>query len=322
MLLQVEDLRSQFDLDEGVLPVVNGVSFAIDERETVGIVGESGCGKTIVALSILGLIPPPGRMVAGRIVWQGVDLADVDATAMRRIRGGEIGLVFQEPDSALNPVMSVGRQLVEVLQLHRPLTRHEADREAVRWLAETGIAEPESRFRAYPFELSGGMRQRVVIALAACAEPALLLADEPTTALDVTVQAEILELLTHLQDRHRMAILLISHDLGVVAQMASRVLVMYTGNIVESGPTAEVFAAPHHPYTQGLLASVPRLGAGRSAPLQGIPGAVPDLLDLPEGCTFHPRCALADSACRERFPDTVGTGMGREAACFKLEGTS
>ena len=210
MLLRVEDMYSRFELDEGVLPVVNGVSFAIDAGETVGIVGESGCGKTIVALSILGLIPPPGRVVSGRIEWRGEDLLAAPPERMRRVRGGEIGLVFQEPDAALNPVMSVGEQLVEVLRLHRPLNRQEAEQEAVRWLGETGIPEPESRFRSYPFELSGGMRQRAVIALAVCAEPALLLADEPTTALDVTVQKEIVQLLEHLQERHGMAILMIT----------------------------------------------------------------------------------------------------------------
>jgi oligopeptide/dipeptide ABC transporter ATP-binding protein len=322
MLLRVEDLYSRFELDEGVLPVVNGVSFTIDERETVGIVGESGCGKTIVALSILGLIPPPGRIVSGRIEWRGEDLRAAAPERMRRIRGGEIGLVFQEPDSALNPVISIGEQLVEVLRLHRPLSRREAEQEAVRWLGETGIPEPESRFRSYPFELSGGMRQRAVIALAVCAEPALLLADEPTTALDVTVQKEIVQLLEDLQERHGMAILMISHDLGVIAGMADRVMVMYTGKVLESGPVESVFRDPRHPYTQGLLASVPRLGAGRDEPLTGIPGAVPDLLELPSGCTFHPRCPLAVEQCRGEFPPVEPVGPGREAACYRLEETA
>jgi len=322
MLLRVKDLHSRFELDEGMLPVVNGVSFSIDERETVGIVGESGCGKTIVALSILGLIPPPGRVVSGRIEWRGEDLLAAPPKRMRRVRGGEIGLVFQEPDAALNPVMSVGEQLVEVLRLHRPLNRKEAEQEAVRWLGETGIPAPEARFGSYPFELSGGMRQRAVIALAVCAEPALLLADEPTTALDVTVQKEIVQLLEDLQERHGMAILMISHDLGVIAGMADRVMVMYTGRVIESGPVDAVFGDPRHPYTQGLLASVPRLGAGRDAPLTGIPGAVPDLLELPSGCTFHPRCPLAADECRGEVPLAEPVGPGREAACYRIGETA
>jgi peptide/nickel transport system ATP-binding protein/oligopeptide transport system ATP-binding protein len=319
MLLSVEDLHSRFDLHEGVLRVVDGVSFAVGERETVGIVGESGCGKTIVALSILGLVPPPGRVVSGRVSWRGEDLRAATAARMQQVRGGEIGLVFQEPDAALNPVIPVGRQLVEVLQAHRPLNRREAELEAIRWLGETGIPEPDARFRAYPFELSGGMRQRAVIALAVCTEPALLLADEPTTALDVTVQRDILDLLQRLQERHRMAMVMISHDLGVISRVADRVLVMYTGKVLEEGPVEEVFRDPRHPYTRGLIDSVPRLGAGRDAPLAGIPGAVPDLLDLPSGCTFHPRCSLAIEMCRERFPDDEHVGPGRRAACYRLE---
>ncbi|MFQ5889654.1 MAG: ABC transporter ATP-binding protein [Gemmatimonadota bacterium] len=317
MVLRVEDLATCFFLDEGELRAVDGVSFEIDEGETVALVGESGCGKTIVALSIIDLVPSPGRIVRGRVVFRRDDLRKVPAERLRQVRGGEIGMVFQEPGAALNPVFPIGRQIAEVLELHRGMTRQGAEREAVRVLGEVGIPEPEKRAKSYPFELSGGMRQRAVIAIATCTRPRLLIADEPTTALDVTVQAEILDLLRALRDRHRMATLLITHDLGVVADMAERVLVMYTGKLVETGHTAELFERPKHPYTEGLLDSVPRLGAGRDVPLLGIPGAVPDLLALPSGCTFHPRCRLADGECTSEFPALLEMGEGRRCACYK-----
>jgi len=321
VLLRVEDLATTFFLDEGELRAVDGVTFEIDEGETVALVGESGCGKTIVALSILDLVPSPGRIVGGRILFRGEDLRGVGPEALRRVRGGEVGLVFQEPGSALNPVFPVGRQIAEVLTLHRGMTRHEAEREAVRALGGVGIPDPEKRAGAYPFELSGGMRQRAVIAIATCTQPRLLIADEPTTALDVTVQAEILDLLRDLQDRYGMATLLITHDLGVVAETADRTLVMYTGKLFEAGPTRAIFDGPFHPYTTGLLSAVPRLGAGRDEPLEGIPGAVPDLLRLPSGCTFHPRCGLADEACAGSFPPTRELRPGRECACYRATAT-
>ena len=227
-------------------------------------------------------------------------------------------MVFQEPGAALNPVFSVGRQIAEVLTLHAGMTRHEADREAVRALGGVGIPDPEMRARAYPFELSGGMRQRAVIAIATCTRPRLLIADEPTTALDVTVQAEILDLLRDLQDRFEMATLLITHDLGVVADLAQRVMVMYTGRLFESAGLIETFEDPRHPYTRGLLGAITRLGKGRDAPLRGIPGSVPDLLDLPAGCTFHPRCDLADDTCRAEFPPELTVGPGRTCACYRV----
>ena len=315
-LLRVDGLRSTFFLDEGELRAVDDVTFEIDEGETVALVGESGCGKTIVALSILDLVPAPGRIVGGRVIFRGDDLLGVDPERLRAVRGGEIGMVFQEPGAALNPVYPVGRQIAEVLQVHRGLSKDEGLAEAVRILGDVGIPEPEKRAKAYPFELSGGMKQRAVIAIATCTRPRLLIADEPTTALDVTVQAEILDLLADLQARHGMAILLITHDLGVVAETAERTLVMYTGKLVETGATRELFREAAHPYTKGLLAAMPRLGLGKEEPLHGIPGSVPDLLELPPGCTFHPRCPLADRECLDRFPSLEGW-PGRMVACYK-----
>ena len=319
MLLHVENLASYFFLDEGPLKAVDGISFHMDEKETVGLVGESGCGKTIVALSLLNLIPSPGRVVGGRIIFDGEDLRQVTAERLRQIRGGGIGMVFQEPGAALNPVYTIGYQIAEVLRLHRGLSKHEADADAVRLLGETGIPEPEKRARAYPFEFSGGMRQRAVIAIAISARPRLLIADEPTTALDPTVQKEIVKLLGYLQEQYKMAILLITHDLGVVAEMAARVMVMYTGKLVEVAPTHALFRAPKHPYTQGLLDSIPRLGAGRKEPLRGIPGSVPDFLSLPSGCTFHPRCPLGDDSCQSAFPPIRDLSYLRQCACFKVD---
>ena len=317
MLLQVENLHSFFFLDEGILRAVDDVSFHVDEEETIALVGESGCGKTIVALSIINLIPSPGRTVKGKVIFNGQDLLKMDAEQMRKIRGKEIGMVFQEPTMALNPVFTVGYQITEVLKLHMGMGVKEAEREAVRLLGETGIPEPEKRFKAYPFELSGGMQQRALIALAISCHPRLLIADEPTTALDVTVQIGIIDLLRHLQELYDMAILLITHDLGVVAEMANRIMVMYTGRIVENAPTVDIFAEPKHPYTKGLLRSVPRLGKGSKHPLQGIPGAVPDFLDLPPGCTYHPRCDLGDRDCRKKLPKLFAVDYARQSACHK-----
>ncbi len=318
MLLKVENLVSYFFLDEGVLKAVDDVSFQIDENETVALVGESGCGKTIVALSLLNLIPSPGRIVSGSIFFNGEDLTRAGPEELRRIRGRGMGMVFQEPGAALNPVYTIGHQIAEVLRLHRGLVKHEAEAETVRLLGEIGIPEPEKRAKTYPFELSGGMRQRAVIALAICVRPKLLIADEPTTALDVTVQADIVDLLRYLQAEYKMAILLITHDIGVVAEMAQRVLVMYTGKIFEVARTNDLFRDPKHPYTQGLLNSVPQLGAGRKEPLVGIPGAVPDFLDLPSGCTFHPRCPIGDRSCWSEFPPLRDGANGRKCACYKV----
>ena len=317
MLLQVQNLAAYFFLDEGVLKAVDGLSFDIDAGETVALVVESGCGKTIVALSLLGVVPSPGRVVGGAIRFDGVDVVRASPAELRRVRGAGIGIVFQEPGAALNPVHTVGRQIADVVQLHRGLTRHEADAEAVRLLGEMEIPEPEKRAKAYPHQLSGGMRQRATIAVAVSARPRLLIADEPTTALDVTTQREILELLARLQREFGMSLLIITHDIGVVEEMAKRVMVMYAGKLVEVGNAERVFGDPKHPYTQGLLRSVPRLGTGRKAPLEGIPGVVPDLLTLPPGCSFHQRCPLGDAACTAAFPP-LDPVAGRLCACYKV----
>ena len=320
MLLSVENLTTYFHLHEGILRAVDDLSFTVEEQETVTLVGESGCGKTIVALSIMNLVSPPGRIVKGKVLFDGEDLLQISPERLRQIRGGAIGLVFQEPGAALNPVFTVGYQISEVLQLHRGLTKREAEAEAVRLLGDTGIPDPEKRYKAYPFELSGGMRQRAVIAIATCTRPRLLIADEPTTALDVTVQADILDLLRHLQEQYQMAILLISHDLGVVAGMADRVLVMYTGKAMELAGVRDMFRDPKHPYSQGLLRSIPRLGEGRGELRRGIPGAVPDLLQLPQGCTFHPRCPIGDTFCQTEFPPLLELSHERLCACYKVNG--
>lgn len=317
--MNVQDLASYFFLDEGILRAVDGVSFHMDVKETVALVGESGCGKTIVALSLIKLIQPPGRVVNGRILFEGKDLLRMESDELRQVRGGGIGMIFQEPGAALNPVYTIGDQIAGVLRLHRSLGKHEAQKVAIELLGETGIPEPEKRVRAYPFELSGGMQQRALIAIAISGRPKLLIADEPTTALDVTVQAEILDLLAYLQEQYGMAILLISHDIGVVADVAQRIMVMYSGKVVEVADTEDLFRDPRHPYTQALLNSVPQLGAGHNEPLHGIPGAVPDFLDLPSGCTFHPRCTIGDSSCIYEFPPLVDIGYRRKCACYKAK---
>ena len=317
MILQVENLSSYFFLDEGVLKAVDDASFFIEEEETVALVGESGCGKTIAALSIVNLIPSPGRIVSGRIRLDGEDVLRASPERLRKMRGGKMGMIFQEPGVALNPVFTIGHQIMEVLELHQGMGKHEAEAEAVRLLGETGIPEPEKRVKAYPFELSGGMQQRALIAIAISTTPRLLIADEPTTALDVTIQKEIVDLLLHLQKLYKMAILLITHDMGVVAKMAHRVMVMYTGKIIEVASKEELFEEPKHPYTQGLLRSIPRLGAGHKEPLRGIPGAVPDFLNLPSGCTFHPRCEYSEGLCFKIFPSLDDITYTRQSACYK-----
>lgn len=318
MLLDVQHLASYFFLDEGVLKAVDDVSFTIEAKEAVALVGESGCGKTIVALSLLNLIQPPGRVVSGRVVFNGEDLLQVSPERFRQVRGGGIGIVFQEPGAALNPVYTVGDQIADVLRLHRGLTKHEAHAAAIALLGDTGIPDPEKRAKAYPFELSGGMQQRALIAIAISGRPQLLIADEPTTALDPTVQAEILDLLRYLRDEYEMALLLITHDIGVVAEIAERVMVMYTGKIVEVAEVTELFRQPLHPYTQGLLSSAPLLGEGKKTPLRGIAGTVPDFLQLPAGCTFHPRCPIGDESCVAEFPPLVDMTPRRRCACYKV----
>lgn len=321
MLLRVEDLRTEFRRDDGVLTAVDGVSFQMGRGEAAGLVGESGCGKTIVALSLLNLVPPPGRVVGGRVVFDGEDLLRVDRRRLEEVRGAEIGFVFQEPGAALDPVFTVGHQIRETLQTHLEWSRRRAEREAVALLEELGIPEPERRARAYPHELSGGMQQRVMIALAVCTRPRLLIADEPTSALDVTVQADILELLGRLRKRYDMSLLLISHDFPVVAEAVDRLMVMYAGKILEKGPVGDVLNDPAHPYTDALVSSVPRLGENSGEPLRGIPGPAPDPVDRPDGCPFHPRCPIGDEGCTREVPPMRTLGEDRRAACYKLEGS-
>ncbi|MFK7990581.1 MAG: ABC transporter ATP-binding protein [Sandaracinaceae bacterium] len=320
-LLVVDDLVTAFHTDEGSVRAVDGVSFELPEGETLGIVGESGCGKSVTSLSIMGLVPdPPGVIERGRITFEGTDLVSLPEREMRKLRGNRISMIFQEPMTSLNPVHRVGRQIAESLRLHRGLSKKAARDRAIELLDLVGIPSPASRVDAYPHELSGGMRQRVVIAMALACEPKLLIADEPTTALDVTIQAQILELLQKLKEDMGMSIIFITHDLGVVAELCDEVVVMYAGTVVERAPTAELYADPRHPYTRGLLASVP--GHGESAEggrLPTIAGMVPDLRHLPKGCRFRERCDRAEARCAQAEPPLTTDG-NRSVACFVASG--
>ena len=314
-LLQLDGLVTVFDTLDGTVRAVDGVSFTIGKGETVALVGESGCGKSVTALSILRLVQAPaGRIESGRVLLEGTDLVTLPEEELRKVRGARIAMIFQEPMTSLNPVLTVGFQIAEAVQLHRRVSRAEAWTEAVRMLELVEIPDPATRARSYPHQLSGGMRQRVMIAMALSCDPELLIADEPTTALDVTIQAQILELLDNLRARLGMALLLITHDLGVVAERAERVLVMYAGRVVEEGPVAEVFTSPKHPYTRGLLRSVPRLGRPH-ARLEAIPGQVPRLTELPSGCRFRDRCDRALQACATLDPPLEEFAIARRAAC-------
>jgi peptide/nickel transport system ATP-binding protein len=316
-LLEIRGLKTDFATDDGIVRAVDGVDLSIDRGETLGIVGESGCGKTVTALSTLKLIAmPPGRIAGGEILWQGCDLVPLGHAAMRRIRGKEIGIVFQEPMTSLNPVYSVGAQIAEAVREHEGLGRRGAFDRAVEMLALVHIANPGRRARDYPHQFSGGMRQRVMIAMALSCNPQLLIADEPTTALDVTIQAQILDLLGEMKSRLGTAIMLITHQMGVVAETAQRVAVMYAGKIVEEAPVEELFARPRHPYTQGLIRSIPRLDkAGAKTRLEAIPGTVPSLLDLPPGCRFAPRCRFAMPICTQAIPPLREVAPGHKVAC-------
>jgi peptide/nickel transport system ATP-binding protein len=316
-LLEIRDLRTQFATDEGIVRAVDGVDLAVARGETLGIVGESGCGKTVTALSVLKLIAmPPGRIVSGEILWQGRDLVPLGPSEMRSIRSKEIGIVFQEPMTSLNPVYTVGEQIAEVVRLHEGLGRRAAFDKAVEMLRLVHLPNPERRVRDYPHQFSGGMRQRVMIAMALSCNPKLLIADEPTTALDVTIQAQILELLAEIKARSGMAVMLITHAMGVVAETAQRVAVMYAGRVVEEAPVGELFRGPRHPYTQGLIRSIPRLDrAGRKTRLAAIGGVVPSLRDLPPGCRFAPRCQFASPVCGEAVPSLREVGPGHRVAC-------
>ncbi len=314
-LLSVTDLRTYFHTDGGVARSVDGVSFSVGRGETVGLVGESGCGKSVTALSLMRLIQSPGRIEAGSSVrFEGTELLTLSEGEMRRVRGNRMAMIFQEPMSALNPVFKVGDQIAEVARIHTSASRREAWRQAVAMLALTGMPAPEQRAHEYPHQLSGGMRQRVLIAMALMMDPALIVADEPTTALDVTIQAQILELLADLQRRLGMSILMITHDLGVIAETARRVIVMYAGEVVEQSDVGPLFAAPHHPYAEGLLAAMPRMGRRRER-LTVIPGTVPPPTDWPTGCRFRERCPYAWDRCESEHPPLYDIGNGRRSRC-------
>jgi oligopeptide transport system ATP-binding protein len=315
-LLGVHDLKTQFFTPEGVVKAVDGVSFELNAGETLGIVGESGSGKSVTAMSIMRLISRPGRIVEGRVLYDGRDLAKLSESEMQGIRGESIAMIFQDPMTSLNPVFKVGWQVGEPLMLHRGESKAKAFASAVSVLAKVGIPSPGDRARDYPHHFSGGMRQRAMIAMGLTTTPKVLIADEPTTALDVTIQAQILELLRTVNREFGTATILITHNLGVVAGMCERVMVMYAGKVVESGPTEDVFAHPTHPYTWSLLRSIPRLDAERHEPLKPIEGLPPDLIDLPSGCAFHPRCPFAIEKCSRDVPPLNRVGDTQLAACW------
>ena len=320
-LLRVRNLQTRFHTEAGVARAVDGVSFDLEAGQTLGLVGESGCGKSVTALSILGLVPsPPGRVHGGQILFEGRDLLGLSEVEMCRVRGGDVAMVFQDPMTSLNPVLTCGYQICEAILLHQPVSPQEARQRAVEALRSVSMPAPEQRLDEYPHQLSGGMRQRVMIAMALACNPEVLVADEPTTALDVTIQAQILDLLESLQADLGMAVLLITHDLGIVAEAAHRVAVMYAGQIVEEAGTEALFAQPRHPYTQGLMRCVVPVGTGPRRRLETIPGTVPDAADLPQGCRFHPRCPLADAVCRRDAPGLAEVEAGHRVNCWKAHG--
>jgi len=317
-LVQVKNLTTKFFTDDGVVTAADRVSFCVAEGETVGMVGESGCGKSVTSLSIMRLIQsPPGKITSGEIWFQGQDLLKLSHDEMRAIRGNKISMIFQEPMTSLNPVFTIGRQISEAIILHQKASRREARERAIEMLRLVGIPLPEKRIDEFPHQLSGGMRQRAMIAMALSCNPKLLIADEPTTALDVTIQAQILDLIRQLKDEVGMSVLLITHDLGVIAEMAQRVVVMYAGQIVEEACCDDLFADPRHPYTAALLRSIPRLEAGKVR-LHVIEGSVPNLLELPSGCRFHPRCTEAQDICRVKTP-ALSVIDGRRVRCFRRD---
>jgi peptide/nickel transport system ATP-binding protein len=317
-MLHIEDLRVELDAEPALLRAIDGLTLSIQRGETFALVGESGCGKSMTALALTRLLPDIGRISGGRIRLDEQDLLDLSEAGMRGVRGGRIGMIFQEPSTSLNPVLRVGEQIVEAIEAHTPLRGAAARAKAIDWLRRVGIPEPERRIDEYPFRMSGGQKQRVMIAMTLAAEPEFLIADEPTTALDVTIQAQILDLLRDLQQELGMAILLITHDLGVIAEMARRVVVMYGGRVVEEASVEALFEAPHHPYTQGLFRSLPSVNE-RKDRLEVIPGMVPPATDFPSGCRFRNRCEKATDACGERLPELRNVGVhGGRAACVHL----
>ncbi|WP_322972578.1 ABC transporter ATP-binding protein [Pseudalkalibacillus salsuginis] len=314
-LLNVEDLKVRFKTEDGIVPSVNGVTFHVDKGETVAIVGESGCGKSITSLSILDLIPSPGEIHHGRIDFNGTDLQAIKKKQLRKLRGNEISMIFQEPMTSLNPVFTIGNQISESIRLHQRLGKKKALMKSIEMLDRVGIPDAEAVVRRFPHQLSGGMRQRVMIAMALACNPKLLIADEPTTALDVTIQAQILELIKQLKTDFDTGVILITHDLGVVAEVADRVVVMYAGEVVEEAPVEELFANPKHPYTLGLLSSVPKAEHVVDE-LGTIEGNVPNPADMPEGCKFHPRCPFATDKCRNEHPELEQFDSNHKKRCF------
>jgi oligopeptide/dipeptide ABC transporter ATP-binding protein len=320
-LLEVRNVVTAFRTDEGPVRALDDVSFRVEAGKTLGIVGESGCGKTVSALSIMRLLPEAsGSVESGAILLSGRDLLELSEREMRQVRGNKISMIFQEPMTALNPVVSVGKQVMEVFRIHRGHSRKRAREAAIDALEAVRIPDPARRADEYPFQMSGGMRQRVMIAMALACEPRVLIADEPTTALDVTIQAQILELMRQLQRQHGTAIVFITHDLGVVAEMADDVIIMYAGKVVEHGSAAEIYARPAHPYTQGLMRSIPSLECERKSQLSTIEGTVPGLRDLPSGCRFHPRCSHSESLCRETSPALETVATDHTTACHWATG--
>jgi len=323
-LLEVIGLKTHFFTEEGVVRAVDGISYTLGEGEVLGIVGESGSGKSVSSLSTLKLIPdPPGRIVAGKILFDGEDLVKASESRMQKIRGGRIAMIFQDPMTSLNPYLKVSEQLCEVLELHEGSSRADARKKGIQMMTDVGIPDPAARFDDYPHQLSGGMRQRVMIAMALLCDPELIIADEPTTALDVTIQAQILELIRERKDAQGVGVIFITHDLGVIARMADRVAVMYAGRIVEQGPVEDIFARPAHPYTVGLARSIPRLDDARGEPLVPIPGLPPSLAALPRGCPFQPRCPSALPICKKKYPDErrlrTSDGVEHVVACHETD---
>jgi oligopeptide/dipeptide ABC transporter ATP-binding protein len=319
ILLEVRNLKTYFYTMDGVVPAVDGVDLRMREGETLGLVGESGCGKSVTALSIMRLISPPGKIIEGEIIFNGHNLLALKEEDMYNIRGNKISMIFQEPMTSLNPVFTIGDQIMEAIMIHQGLDKAAARQRAIEMLRLVGIPNPEQRVDSYPHEMSGGMRQRVMIAMALSCNPQLLIADEPTTALDVTIQAQILELMRSLKERTGLSILLITHDLGVIAEMAQEVAVMYVGRIVEQADVVTLYKAPKHPYTQGLMSSIPTLATGRDQRLNVIKGSVPSLYNLPPGCHFAPRCPFAFEKCRQEMPPLKGIGGAHLVRCWLYE---
>ena len=316
-ILQVKNLKTYFYTSDGIVKAVDDVSWELKEGEVIGLVGESGCGKSVTALSILRLIPePPGKIVDGEILFKGRNLLPLSLEEMRKIRGNEISMIFQEPMTSLNPVFTIGAQIVEAIQLHQKLSKKDALRKAVEMLKLVGIPSPEKRIKEYPHEISGGMKQRAMIAMALSCNPKILIADEPTTALDVTIQAQILDLMLKMKEEFHASIVLITHDLGVIAEMANKVVVMYAGKVMEHADVMSIFENPLNPYTQGLLNSLPKSGTAHKQKLNTIPGIVPSLYDLPKGCNFFPRCSHVMDVCQQSEPELIEVGEGHFSRCW------